>query len=306
MIDLPARGYRGRIYLGSFLRYRPLWLKYDGDEKLTDFQVKCVLTKNDIAFEKLRLDKRDLLFISYDGDTIPYWIEKADNTEIIAWLKFSEIIPGKEVFWLYYGNGNFRGISNGDDVFDFFDDFEGTEIDSNKWKTNSPVFSVENGIIKFWGDWNGNNYYLNTLQMFNSPKKIIGKWRLGQIGEDTDLFVGFRTSDTGVQSKNGYDCYYDGQGTGKYYEKSIMRLTEAYVLCGKVTDTEWHKFKIIFKTDEIKFWDDLLGECSMSGEGLGSFYLSIGADSDSSSRFAYLDYIGIAEYSDSEPIILLK
>jgi len=117
MIDLPARGYRGRIYLGSFLRYRPLWLNYDGSEKLIDFQVKCTLTNKDIAFEKLRADKQDLLFIAYDGQPIPYWIENFNNTEIIVWLKFSEIIPGNEAFWLYYGNGNFPGISNASATF---------------------------------------------------------------------------------------------------------------------------------------------------------------------------------------------
>jgi len=129
MVDLPARGYRGRIYLGSFLRYRPLWLKYNGDGKLTDFQVKCVLTNQDIPFEKLRPDKQDLLFITYEGESIPYWIESANSTQIIVWLKFSEIIPGKEVFWLYYGNGNFSGASNGAATFDFFDYFE----DLSKW-----------------------------------------------------------------------------------------------------------------------------------------------------------------------------
>ncbi len=115
MIDLPIRrGYEGpnRVSTCQFLRMRPLWLNYDGSEKLTDFQVKCVLTPSDIPFEKLRADKQDLLFVDNNNEPIPYWIEKADSTEIIVWLKFSEIIPGKEVFWLYYGNGNFSGASN--------------------------------------------------------------------------------------------------------------------------------------------------------------------------------------------------
>lgn len=115
MIDLPIRrGYEGpnRVSTGRFLRMRPLWLNYDGSEKLIDFQVKCVLTPSDIPFEKLRADKQDLLFVNNNNEQIPYWIEKADSTEIIVWLKFSEIIPGKEVFWLYYGNGNFSGASD--------------------------------------------------------------------------------------------------------------------------------------------------------------------------------------------------
>ena len=117
MIDLPIRrGYEGpnRVSTSQFLRMRPLWLNYDGSEKLTNFQVKCILTSSDIPFEKLRADKQDLLFVDNNNELIPYWIEKADSTEIIVWLKFSKIIPGKEVFWLYYGNANFSGASDGE------------------------------------------------------------------------------------------------------------------------------------------------------------------------------------------------
>ena len=274
---------------------------------LTDYQVLLEIVNDSTFFEDCKNEQKYLEFYDTDKATLlNHFVEEFDTTNKNAkiWIKVPSIPANStKTIYLKINTRRTTDLSNGENVFDFFDDFEGTEIDSDKWKTNSPNFSVENSIIKFWGDWNGNNYYLNTLQAFNSPKKIIGKWRIGQIGEDTDLFVGFRTSDTGVQSKNGYDCYYDGQGTGKYYEKSIMRLTEAYVLCGKVTDTEWHKFKIIFKTDEIKFWDDLLGECSMSGEGLSSFYLSIGADADSSDRFAYIDFIAMAKYTEPEPTV---
>jgi len=115
---------------------RPLWVKYDGDEAVTDYQVRCVLTSSDIPFEKLRSDKNDILFVNKDNEVIPYWIEKIDNDEIIVWLKFPQITPGKEVFWLYYGNGNFQGYaSSGDDIFIFFDDFEDYPIGSHpsKW-----------------------------------------------------------------------------------------------------------------------------------------------------------------------------
>jgi len=117
MVDLPSYGPTDRIRLGSFLRSRPLLLNYTGNERLLDFQVKCVLTPHDIPFEKLRSDKQDLLFVDNNNEAIPYWIEKADSTEIIVWLKFSEITPGREVFWLYYGNGNFSGASDASATF---------------------------------------------------------------------------------------------------------------------------------------------------------------------------------------------
>ena len=117
MIDLPSYSPTNRIRLSSFLRVRPLVLNYEGSEKLTDFQVKCVLTPSDIPFEKLRIDRQDLLFVGNNNELIPYWIENANSTAIIVWLKFPEITPGKEVFWLYYGNGNFSGASNASATF---------------------------------------------------------------------------------------------------------------------------------------------------------------------------------------------
>ena len=170
MIDLPARGYRGRIYLGSFLRYRPLWLNYDGSEKLIDFQVKCILTNKDIAFEKLRADKQDLLFIADDGQPIPYWIENFNNTEIIVWLKFAEIIPGKESFLLYYGNGNFLGASDGNNVFEFFDDFEGTDLDPDKWSEHNAggSYSVSDSILTVQGGA-GAWEVIGAKQQFSPP-----------------------------------------------------------------------------------------------------------------------------------------
>jgi len=148
MVDLPARGYRGRIYLGSFLRYRPLWLKYSGEEKLRNFQVKCVLTKDDIPFAKLRPDKQDLLFITEEGEAIPYFIAKADANEIVIFLKFFEIPKGTSILWLYYGNGNFLGASCGDMVFEFYDDFEGDALNTDIWDVSSPDYSVSNSILR--------------------------------------------------------------------------------------------------------------------------------------------------------------
>jgi len=158
MIDLPSYGPTIKIRLGSFLRMRPLLLNYTGTEKLKDFQVKCTLTSSDIPFEKLRADKCDLLFVDDNNEIIPYWIEKRDNSEIVVWLKISEI-SGARSLTLYYGNYNFTGMSNGEAVFDFFDDFEGDALDYSKWNDSGfayigmkGCYKVENSLLKIWGD----------------------------------------------------------------------------------------------------------------------------------------------------------
>ena len=129
MIDLPSYGPTTRIRLGNFLRMRPLLLNYEGIEKLENFQVRCILSTRDIPFEKLRSDRQDLLFIDNNNEIIPYWIEEVSDTQIKLWLRFPKIVPGTETFWLYFGNTNFSGLSNGEATFEFFDDFR----DANRW-----------------------------------------------------------------------------------------------------------------------------------------------------------------------------
>ncbi len=174
MVDLPSRGYRGRIYLGSFLRYRPMWIKYNGGEKLTDFQVKCTITNKNIPFEKLREDKQDLLFITESGKFIPYWIESSNTTQITLWLKFPEIVPGIQVFWLYYANSNFDGASNANAVFDFFDDFESYTL----------------GDLQGQDDWyseNYGNYYVSGSIKVQSDDVAIGTQALKGSNAGTEM-----------------------------------------------------------------------------------------------------------------------
>ena len=149
MIDLPQRCFIGRVNPRWFARVRPLYLNYTGSETLTDYQVRCTLTPSDIPFEKLREDKSDLLFVDSYDEVIPYWIEKSNSSELVVWLKFPHIKTGREIFWLYYGNGDFTGISNGNEVFLFFDDFEGTSLSTNKWEVPSgTAYQVANGLLK--------------------------------------------------------------------------------------------------------------------------------------------------------------
>ena len=225
-----------------------------------------------------------------------FWIEKFDpeNKHAIIWVKLKQ---GQQKLGIAFGNENCNESSynNGDMTFEFFDDFEGDSLDTNKWNTNTNTYSVENGIIKMWGNWNGNNYYINTKQKFTSPVVVIGKWRCGQVNADTDLFVGFRTTETGVIWNDGYDCVY------MYHYMSMFGKDDQLAMWLYIhADTNWHQFRIVFKSNEIRFWMDPFGELNASEHGLNEFYLSIGADTDSDSRYGYIDYIAIGKYIEQD------
>jgi len=89
---------------------------------LTDYQVKI-----DVAYEpEMQLDFDDLRFTDTSDNILDYWIENyIPSTSAVVWVKVP-LIPGSGTtkIYMYYGNGGVGSKSDGDAVFEFFDDFE--------------------------------------------------------------------------------------------------------------------------------------------------------------------------------------
>ena len=86
------------------------------------------------------LDKADPNnMILKDGSTIlPYWVEewKRPRGRARIWTKLDLPASGSKTLELFYG-GKLDNPPNGDNVFEFFDDFDGTSLDSSKWTYNN-------------------------------------------------------------------------------------------------------------------------------------------------------------------------
>jgi len=310
MVDLPSYGPAGRIRLGSFLRSRPLLLNYEGDEKLIDFQVKCALTSSDIPFEKLRADKQDLLFVDNNNEAIPYWIEKADSTEIIVWLKFSEVIPGKEAFWLYYGNGNFLGASDGDTVFDFFDDFEDY---TEKWQEggDSPTVSSETvdgrSVVKITNG--GTNCGgLETKQNINVENRVIERlikgWTdTGNDDVDECICIDAAWETYAWCSHNLMHGLFDLEGGAESHGLEIGGNGWKNLGTEQLSATAWKRVITIIETGEIT---GICGDEEISETGTPSTYegkLMLSVDNNQNNAGVYYDWIFVRKYTEPEPSV---
>lgn len=120
---------------------------------LSGYQVSFYLdTASLIAAGKMRSDCGDLRVRDTDGTTdLPYWIEintcNTSNTRV--WTKVASIPNGTKTIWTYYGNPGAVFASNGTSVFDFFDDFPGTTLNTSKWSIgigSGGWYSINNGI----------------------------------------------------------------------------------------------------------------------------------------------------------------
>lgn len=108
-----------------------------------DFQVKVTIPYD----ADMQADFDDIRFFDETGRTeLPYWIEKkTDGVSADVWLKTG----ANNTVTLYYGNPSAAGGVNGTAVFEFFDDFNGSAVDTTKWTvTNGTGFSVSGGALR--------------------------------------------------------------------------------------------------------------------------------------------------------------
>ena len=124
--------------------------------KLTDYQVEIELNSSNFDFSKAKSDGADIRFYDGNENELNYWIEEWNYSLKTAkiWVKVPNIPANENVaLQMYYGNPDASAMSNGIAVFEFFDDFEGGDVDTSKWTVdnNGGYYSVSNS-----------NLYLNS------------------------------------------------------------------------------------------------------------------------------------------------
>jgi len=118
----------------------------------TNFQASITLdTATLITASKMQSDCDDLRLADVNGNLItePYWIESCNTTTTKVWIKFSSLQTGSTVLYVYYGNPTAASLANsGSQVFEFFDDFEGSSLDGSVWTVTSDDHSVADGVLR--------------------------------------------------------------------------------------------------------------------------------------------------------------
>ncbi|KKM83968.1 hypothetical protein LCGC14_1303960, partial [marine sediment metagenome] len=120
------------------------------DRALSILDIQNNMNSNSF-WQNVKTDGSDIRITDSDGITeLPYWIESFNNSPTTKnykiWAKVPTIAASssKDIY-MYYGNASAISTSDGDRVFDFFDDFNDGVIDSSKWPTQSLFSMTENG-----------------------------------------------------------------------------------------------------------------------------------------------------------------
>ena len=98
-------------------------------------------------------DGSDIRFTDIYGTTLQdYWVESWNNTGTSSiWVEVRE--SGTSMIYMYYGNNNATSASNGDNTFEFFDDFGGGSVDTDKWQLDldsGASASIVDGALRLY------------------------------------------------------------------------------------------------------------------------------------------------------------
>jgi hypothetical protein len=120
---------------------------------------------------KARSDFGDVRFTNSTGSLLNYWMESI-NTGVNAtfWVQIDgNLTSTNQTIYIYYGNNIATNISNGNNTFLFFDHFEGTDLDANKWNV---TYSAYEGLGSGTASYSVGNSFLNLTAPAASYRQI--------------------------------------------------------------------------------------------------------------------------------------
>lgn len=117
---------------------------------LTNYQIKLTVyygsgtDSGDAVYlnSHCNTDFSDIRFKDSNGNELSYWIESySASTSALVWIKIPSITTNT-IIWIYYGQSNVTSMSNGNNTFIFFDDFESGVVSSSKWASGYSSYLV--------------------------------------------------------------------------------------------------------------------------------------------------------------------
>ncbi|MAF43883.1 MAG: hypothetical protein CMI54_06955 [Parcubacteria group bacterium] len=170
----------GSIFLSGWNYRREITISNAGSEITENHQVLVILNDTPalITSGKMKSNCEDIRFTNFNRTLLDYWIESGCNTPVTKiWVKIPSIPSGSSIFYIYYNNPSALSESDGDSTFEFFDDFTGTVIDTNKWIEIDPDNSISQN----------NNLILNDVS--NSWTKVLISQQTFDRSNDKKIYV---------------------------------------------------------------------------------------------------------------------
>ncbi|MCB0844911.1 MAG: DUF2341 domain-containing protein [Bacteroidetes bacterium] len=140
--------------LSGWSWYRPLTVYNSGTDAVIDASIPFDLnTSIWVGENKLQADGSDLRITDESCNPIPFFMDSAANaTGNVIWIKLPSIPANDSVkLQLYYGKDSVESVTNGEDVFLFYDDFSADSVNPDKWEAIGGYtnFKVVDSIFQY-------------------------------------------------------------------------------------------------------------------------------------------------------------
>ncbi len=295
----------GKVELSGFSFRKPVYITNPSEEELFNYQLNVkVATSKSIKGHDVHCEGRvtpnftGIRFTAADGETLlPYFREGVNSGLASFWVRIPQLGASGGKIYIYYGNNLAEDLSSGEEVFDFFDDFEGLSLDSEKWDS----FVELDGDL----DSTGFSLKLDSAKILSKDYQIkdgIIEYRAkSESGYETRLIVrseGTSEDRTQIAYSSTYEdaqhCIAIGNIVKANDDKAILANTEYnYRVIAEGEDLTFERYDTGFEVKEasITFKDE-------GGLTTGFIGLEIGEG-----NVGYYDWVRVRKYVADAPEI---
>jgi len=267
---------------------------------LFDYPIRVEIT--DPQFFEECPDQKYIECYFQDGSWIPHWVEEFDpaNNKAVIWVKVPQIpANGTVKVFIKVNPSRTEDLSDGEAVFDFFDDFEDGVIDTTKWTVQSGNWVEEGGVIKTDGTGSGsaflltNNTFMN-VKIITKLMMVSGTYRragivCNWINSSDHRFAQIRDNEDDIV------IWQYNPSTGAH---------EALASASFTSQTNvWYRSMVIVTPDSIKVFVDDIQYIDKTGLSLAEGRVGLQAPASGVSQF---DWFLVAKYIDPEPTVSVE
>jgi len=309
---------------GSWTHYSSVTITNLNGISLTDYQVAITLTTISFGspYSNIKADGADIRFTSSESaptTEMSYWIELFSNTgNSNVWVKIPSLPAGEFCIYMYYGNISATSSSNGDNTFEFFDDFNSTVLNASKWNTiNSGLSkSISNSIFhasgSYWpqdiadGDFRGYQSAATYGLGYAMRARVLTDHGEGASYNNNEIGFGKRAYSTSTSSFVDLDyCGGDSYGYVGIANGSVGN----YITWTRSTQYNIWDFIRKPNQDHRAIIGTLLDNTFTANAPSDSLPLTLGSANWSTTWWAYydyyVDYILVRKCADIEPTVSL-
>ncbi|MCX7779086.1 MAG: DUF2341 domain-containing protein [Patescibacteria group bacterium] len=293
---------------------RSITINNPSGQELKNYQILLTInTAELISAGELQSDCDDLRFTSLSGASLNYWLESGCNTsQTKIWVKIPYLpatpTSNTTKIYLYYGNANASSASNGDATFIFFDDFNGTSLDTSKWteqKGGTTSLSVNNGQITFHHPAvQGNYIWIYSNNKFSYPVWQEVRWISFDISDATPRFG--QSTTTNLRTNGNYYNNYSAD----------VGFNSAYRIVGDNSNSGWTVSSTSVSGQRPEIWSfawpatgsqifrknySLLLTGSDNINTIADYYLYLGIAERTANQTAVADWVRVRKYVSVEP-----